>query len=832
MTPTFTDSVSSPEPVRIENTDQDPTCMAPAAGPRTDSSSAREANNIYQLLEDKARAHRDRVAIGAPDRLPMTYGDLLEQVTSTIAALRAFGIRRNDRVSMVLPNGPEMAVGFVAVAAGATCAPLNPAYREGEFEFYLSDIGAKALLISSSLESPSRDVARKLNIPIIDVAAVPHGHAGRFQLNGERGHGFSSSVDPARSEDVALVLHTSGTTARPKIVPLTQQNVCSSARHISSTLDLTANDRCLNVMPLFHIHGLIGALLSSLTAGAGVVCTPGFDGERFFEWLDTFSPSWYTAVPTMHQAVLARTAKHRDVVARRPLRLIRSSSASLPPTVMAELENVFGTQVIEAYGMTEASHQMASNPLGPRPRKPGSVGIAAGPDVAVMGEDGILLPPGEIGEVVIRGKNVTNGYENNEAANQSAFRNGWFRTGDQGRFDDEGYLFLTGRLKEMINRGGEKIAPREVDEVLLEHSDVAQAVTFALPHPTLGEDVAAAIVLRPGATTTESAIREFAAARLSDFKVPNEVVFVAEIPKGPTGKPQRIGLADKLADQLNAKRQQNFVTARTSVESRLIDIWKDLLKLDRIGVRDNFYSIGGDSLATAILMTAVEAQFGREVPVDRFIKSPTIETLSKLLEEGSSIKQGDAVEHTNVQAAPEGGRQPLQDRLLAGIRNRLFQAIALYVPGYTTTRVWLHRMRGVSIGKNVSIGLSALIETAYPSLVSIGNNVTIGMRAIIIGHLRDSTAEARWRNERTVRIEDDVYVGPGVIILPNVTIGQGAVISAGSVVSRSVPPRTLVRGNPAVPIAHCAVSLGGGVSYELFVKSLTPLPEPQRPSSS
>jgi acyl-CoA synthetase (AMP-forming)/AMP-acid ligase II/acetyltransferase-like isoleucine patch superfamily enzyme/acyl carrier protein len=721
-----------------------------------------------------------------------------------------------------------MAVGFVSVAAGATCAPLNPAYREGEFEFYLSDLGAKALLISSSLESPSRAVAAKLKVPIINVAATPNGPAGTFQLNGERGQDLSS-LDPGRPDDVALVLHTSGTTARPKIVPLTQLNVCSSARHILSTLDLTANDRCLNVMPLFHIHGLIGALLSSLTAGASVVCTPGFDGERFFGWLDTFAPTWYTAVPTMHQAVLARVPKHRDVVARRPLRLIRSSSASLPPTVMADLETSFGTQVIEAYGMTEASHQMASNPLTPRLRKPGSVGIAAGPDVAVMGEDGSLLAPGQIGEVVIRGRNVTNGYENNPTANQSAFRNGWFRTGDQGRFDDENYLFLTGRLKELINRGGEKIAPREVDEALLEHPDVAQALTFALPHPTLGEDVAAAIVLKPGATATESAIREFAAARLADFKVPNELVLLEEIPKGPTGKPQRIGLADKLADRLNAKRQQNFVAARTSVESRLIDIWKDILKLDRIGIRDNFYSIGGDSLATAVLMTAVEAQFGRDVPVDSFLKSPTIENLSKLLEE--EPKEG-SIEEANVQAARQGARQPLQDRLLPGIRNRLFQVLALYGPGYKTTRVWLHRMRGVSIGENVSIGLSALIETAYPSLVSIGNNVTIGMRAIIIAHLRDSTEEARWKNEHTVRIEDDVYIGPGVIILPNVTIGRGAVISAGSVVSRSVPPRTLVRGNPAVPIAHCGVSLGGGVSYELFVKSLTPLPEDRRPSTS
>jgi acyl-CoA synthetase (AMP-forming)/AMP-acid ligase II len=299
-------------------------------------------------------------------------------------------------------------------------------------------------------------------------------------------------------------------------------------------------------MPLFHIHGLIAAVLSSLYAGASVACAPGFNALRFFAWLDEIKPSWYTAVPTMHQAILARAGRNQEIVARNPLRLIRSSSSSLPAPVMTELEEVFSAPVIESYGMTEAAHQMASNPLPPRERRPGCVGIAAGPEVAIMGPAGELLATGATGEIVIRGDNVTAGYENNEKANAENFTNGWFRTGDQGVMDGKGYVTLTGRLKEIINRGGEKISPREVDDVLMTHPAVAQAVVFAMPHNKLGEDVAAAIVLREGKEASDNDIREFAAERLAAFKVPRKIVLLEEIPKGATGKLQRIGLAEKL----------------------------------------------------------------------------------------------------------------------------------------------------------------------------------------------------------------------------------------------------------------------------------------------
>ena len=504
-----------------------------------------DADSIAQLLD---RGSGDAIAIGAPEGVaPLRYRELRALAKQTVEKLNALGIGREDRVAIVLPNGPEMAAAFVCIAAGATTAPLNPGYRADEFEFYLTDLKARALVLDAGSGSPARAVAQKLSLPIIELHPKREAGAGSFTLEP-----LSSMRGPAarpgfgEGNDTALVLHTSGTTSRPKIVPLLQRNVLATARHITATLQLVPGDVCLNIMPLFHIHGLMAATLSSLYAGAQVCCTPGFNALKFFAWLDEVKPTWTTAVPTMHQAILSRAARNQEILARSRLRLIRSSSASLPPQVMAELEKTFNAPVLESYGMTEAAHQMAANPLPPRARKPGSVGVAAGPEIAIMDEEGKLLPQGAIGEIVIRGPNVTAGYEANPEANSKAFTNGWFRTGDQGALDEEGYLRLTGRLKELINRGGEKISPLEVDEILMDHPAVQQVVTFAIPHDKLGEEVGAAVVLREGMAATERELRDFASNKLADFKVPKKIVIVTEIPKGATGKLARIGLAAKL----------------------------------------------------------------------------------------------------------------------------------------------------------------------------------------------------------------------------------------------------------------------------------------------
>ena len=485
-------------------------------------------------------------AISAPAGQPLNYAQLRTLVQSTTLSLNAAGIGRNDRVAIVLPNGPEMATSFMAVASAATSAPLNPAYRADEFEFYLSDLNARALVVEQGSSSPAVAVAAKLGIAVIELQATPALGSGAFTLNLGGLAGPCTLPGAAQAGDIALVLHTSGTTSRPKIVPLTQTNVCASAGNIATTARFTSEDRGLNEMPLFHIHGLIAGILAPLSRGGSVSCTPGFNALKFFGWMDEVKPTWYTAVPTMHQTIVSRAANNADLIARNPLRFIRSSSSSLPPQVLAELETVFKAPVIEAYGMTEAAHQMACNPLPPGLRKPGTVGLAAGPEVAIMDTDGALLPVGAIGEIVIRGANITPGYESNAKANAEAFTQGWFRTGDQGALDAEGYISITGRLKEIINRGGEKISPREVDEVLMDHPAVAQVVTFGLPHDKLGEEVAAVVVLREGGVVTERELRDFTAKKLADYKVPRKILFMDEIPKGATGKLQRIGLAQKL----------------------------------------------------------------------------------------------------------------------------------------------------------------------------------------------------------------------------------------------------------------------------------------------
>ena len=486
------------------------------------------------------------VAISAPGRRNLSHNGLAWQVEGIVHGLNARGIGRGDRVAIVLPNGPEMASAFLSIAAAATTAPLNPAYRRSEFEFYLSDLRAKALVLAEGDDSPARAAATALGVRVLEIRAEPEWPAGIFAFASEPSGDAAVRGGVAKPDDIALVLHTSGTTSRPKIVPLLHRNVCASAQNIAWSLRLGPGDRCLNMMPLFHIHGLMACVLATLSAGGSVCCAPGFNALKVFSWLADSDPTWYSAVPTMHQAILARASRHAEIVERLRLRFIRSSSAPLPTRVMAELEDRFATPVVEAYAMTEAAHQMTCNPLPPTPRKPGTVGVPAGPDVSVMDAAGNQLAPGEEGEIVVRGANVTPGYENDEAANRRACAGGWFRTGDQGFRDEDGYFTITGRLKEIINRGGEKISPREVDEVLMDHPAVRQAVTFAVPHPKLGEEVAAAVVLREGMDAAPGEVREFAAGRLARFKVPRRVLILDEIPKGPTGKLRRIGLAEQL----------------------------------------------------------------------------------------------------------------------------------------------------------------------------------------------------------------------------------------------------------------------------------------------
>lgn len=492
--------------------------------------------SVTTLVELLEAAPGASIAIVIPETgVRVTYESLRRQVFMAADGLAASGIRRGDRVALALPNGPAVIVGFLAACIAGTAAPLNPAYRYEEFSFYLEDTNARLLILPPSGAEDARRAAADRDIPVLTAET---GSSGEVRISGTPGN---ASASPPSADDVALILHTSGSTGRPKRVPLKHMNLAISARNIVETYRLSPSDVSLCLMPLFHVHGLVASTLSTFLSGGAVMVPARFNPLSFWRTVRDNGVTWYSAVPTIHQLILARSAK---AAGAESLRFIRSCSAPLPVETGKKLEALFNTPVLEAYGMTEASHQMSSNPLPPEPRKFGTVGRATGIKIGAMTDAGEMLPAGAKGEVVIQGPSVIRAYESNPDANAKSFMNGWFRTGDEGVLDEDGYLRLTGRIKELINRGGEKIAPPEIDEILLTHPEVAEAVCFGVPHPTWGEEVAAAVVLREAAT--EAQLLAYCRDHLAEFKCPKKIYIVPSIPRTATGKVQRLNVAAAL----------------------------------------------------------------------------------------------------------------------------------------------------------------------------------------------------------------------------------------------------------------------------------------------
>jgi len=589
----------------------------------------RNRTTIPELILSIAAQRPGQAALLAVDTSPLSYSRLAEQITLHAAQLRAVIPSETSVAALVLPNGPLMAAAFLSLSRTMACAPLNSGYREEEFLFYLEDLQADFLVTSSLFGPSARAAAGKLGIRILEIETAASAAAGSFSFRCVNTPVTTRlpAVDP---DSTALLLHTSGTTSRPKLVPLSHRNLCTSAANIAASLKLDRHDICLNVMPLFHVHGLIGATLSSLVAGAGICCTPGFDPVQFSDWMKRIHPTWWTAVPTMQHAILEQARRERTIPAP-GLRFIRSSSAPLPPQILVGLEEAFQVPVIEAYGMTEASHQITTNPLPPQVHKPGSVGIPRGIEVGITARDGSFLPAGQKGEVSLRGSTVTRGYLNTPDANEAAFFNGWFRTGDEGYLDEDGYLVLTSRIKEIINRGGEKIAPREVDEALLSHPEILEALCFSVPHPRLGEDVAAAVVLQTGRNLAANEIRSYTAARLADFKVPSRVYFLDEIPKGNTGKPQRVGFAER-AGFCEPEINTNCIPYNTT-QKILQSLWAERLGMDTVPIAESFVSLGGDSIQAMLLAGKVQEVFSARLSLIDFFKHDTIELQAAYIDE-------------------------------------------------------------------------------------------------------------------------------------------------------------------------------------------------------
>jgi acyl-CoA synthetase (AMP-forming)/AMP-acid ligase II len=488
---------------------------------------------VWDILQQGAP---DDTALIVPDGPRFSYRALREEVERTADELCALGVKSGDAVASVFPNGAEAVLAFLGAASAGCAAPLNPGYTEHEFSFYLHDVNAKVLLLPPGKAEAARG-ARPPGTSIIEAFIDP---SGRFRLAASSVPTLRSAAQPG-ADDVALTLHTSGTTGRPKRVPLRQRHLAASVANIVETYALEPTDVSFCVMPLFHVHGLVASALATFGSGGTVVVPAPFNPLRFWSVAAEYGATWFSAVPTMQHMLLARARSPSPVPT---LRFVRTCSAALSPALLTSVEQRIGVPVLEAYGMTEACHQMTSNPLPPGERRPGSVGLPTGVEVAIVDESWHQLPTGQPGEVVVRGPSVIGAYADAPESNAVSFREGWFRTGDEGVLDDDGYLTLIARIKELINRGGEKIAPREIDEVLLSHPAVSEAVAFATPHAALGQDVAAAVVVQ--AEVTEAELLAYCRTRLAAFKVPRTIRIVDELARTATGKLQRSKVAESL----------------------------------------------------------------------------------------------------------------------------------------------------------------------------------------------------------------------------------------------------------------------------------------------
>jgi len=588
---------------------------------------------VTDLLAGHAAARPETPAVLGPGRTPLTYGALHRLVRDQGASLREWGIGRQDRVALALADGYDTAVCALVVAANAVCASFNPLLREPELRALLERARPRAVVVQTE-DGAAHRAARSLGIAVLTVSDEPWTLRPLTPM-GPGGRPVDDS--PATAEDTALILATSGTTGGTKLVPLTHRNVLAGASATVAAHGLTESDRRLNFMPLYHVQGLVGSLTSTLVAGSGIICTRGFEAARVPGWVREWGATWYSATPTMHTEILRVSG---DVVADlgdAGLRFLRAGSAALPAALRVRLEDAFGLPVVESYGMTEA-HQIASTSLWPGEHKPGTVGRPTGSQVAVVRQDGSgVAAPGEVGEVVLRGDNVFGGYLDAPEANRAAFTDGWFRTGDLGLLDEDGYVVLRGRLKELINRGGEKVSPREIDEVLLAHPAVSEAVAFPVPDPRLQEDIGVAVVLADGARLDEQELRRFASGRLAPFKVPRHVVFVDSVPRTAGGKIRRLDLAETMGvtTMTNETTGEAPDIAATAVETAVAGLWQKALGLPEVGLDDDFFFLGGDSLTGAQVLQMVVDVFGVELSsFAMYDEANTVRTMAALIQRG------------------------------------------------------------------------------------------------------------------------------------------------------------------------------------------------------
>jgi acyl-CoA synthetase (AMP-forming)/AMP-acid ligase II/acyl carrier protein len=572
-------------------------------------------STIFQVLRENHISSPSFIFLEDGEQLSFNRSGIVLFASALGEVLEDKKIRREDRIAILLPDGARLCVAFLGLSCHCIAAPLNPAASLPDLLSWLEDLEPRAILVGEGSPAAALEAAERMGLPLI-----------HFEDIAVRRNDTAPSIHPEpRPEDVALILHTSGTTAKAKMVLLTHGNLIRSASNIAEALKLGPQDLCLNVMPMFHIHGIVACLLAPLVSGGRVLAPEGTDAARFFGFLNARKATWYSAVPTRHKNILDHLKAHPGLQEGHHLRFVRSSSSALPVALFDTLESAFGVPVIEAYGMTEAAHQMCSNPLPPAVRKPGSVGLSMGPEVRVIDSEGKEIAPGGVGEVVIRGDNVTPGYLNLPEERQERIDGGWFRTGDLGQMDNDGYLFLHGRVKEIVNRGGEKVSPAEVDACLLRHEAVAEAACFAVPHPSLGEDLAAAVVLHKGFDADEASLRSYLFDQLSHYKIPSLILVIDSIPKSSIGTVQRRQLANRLEHMLQAGSEKPI----DETERFLAEVFRDAITgCKDVGRAANFFGLGGDSLQAIRAAQRIGTRYDIELPAHEIFRHPTPQTLA------------------------------------------------------------------------------------------------------------------------------------------------------------------------------------------------------------
>lgn len=572
--------------------------------------------DILTLLRKRAALHPEAIALeDVISQDILTYADLLRRVERMGRSLRATG---GQRIGLVLPNGAQLSETLLAAACAGTALPFNPALTALELKTYFRDTRIDLLIARQDVSPMVVRLASQMGLRVLDPAALLHMTVP------------DAPFDPPAAQDIAMVLLTSGSTGRPKRAPLSHQNVCTSARDVARSLKLGPDDRCLSMWELFHVGGLVDLLLAPLHSGGSVIATPGFDSQRFFDLLPVARPTWFQGVPTTLGDILRQQSRNGANLLGTHLKLVRSVAAPLSPNQMTALETAFGVPVLQTFGMTEAGPLISSTGLKAETRVSGSVGRSCGCDIRVVSPDGRDAPPGAEGELMVRGPNIFGGYEDDRDANAAAFYGGWFTTGDIGRFDALGNLFLTGRTKDLVNRGGEKVNLCEVDDALAANTWISEAASFSVPHPTLGEDIAAAVVLKPGVVWNASEITTSLQASLAQFKIPASFFIVDALPRNAVGKLDR----KVLAQQSKHETDPGTLSTASNLEGQIAEIWAKELGLAQVSVEVSFSAMGGDSLAALRVLLELEELFGLLPP--QIAAGNRLETVRKLAQEIST----------------------------------------------------------------------------------------------------------------------------------------------------------------------------------------------------